>query len=186
MKINAQTPFDIQADGKAKFFIRGEWRGPIDLPEFMKYREFLRYKEWEYDTDTGKLRIYLGDGNWSTPFDPPASIGAGGVQSQDIDLTGALATGLSVHPIVGSACVKVGRVVTINVGLWANGGSNVSGPLLTLPAGARPLVSGFLLLGPVGQSTVRKVGVNPDGTVGVGETITSGSTEALFGSFIAA
>ncbi len=181
MKINAQTPFEVLEDGKARFFVGGEWSAPIDLPEFLKLPNFLRLKEWEFDTDTGKIRVYQGERQWSTPFDPPAGGGAGGTE---IDLSGSLAAGLSVHPLIGSYCIKVGRVVTISIGLWANQGADVTGPFITLPQEARPAASSFLLRTPAGQTAVSAIGANPDGTVGTGGTITNGSTVVLYGTII--
>ena len=157
MKINAQTPFEIQLDGKVKFFVGGQWSSPIDMPEFMKYRQFLRYKEWEYDTDTQKIRIYQGEGNWSSPVDPPASIGAGGgstvtslVVNTDIQMQGA-------DTLVEGVLGRTGSINQLRLQLQSTAGVTAGGSgaaLCTLSPTVRPEGIVFAAAGIVSGSTI--------------------------------
>ena len=174
MKINAQTPFKIDENGQASFFVGGEWQAPIDLPEFVKYREFLRYQEWEYDTDTGKLRVYQGDGNWSAEFDPPASIGTGGggggtsetvtpLSSGDLNLT----SGMSV--LGSDEYSRTTNIIHLRLGLLIGAGTvkNAGSILCTLPVGARPKATQFFAIAvdEMGTHLVKPIEVNQNGSV---------------------
>lgn len=159
MKIKAQTPFKIDANGQASFFVDGEWQPPIDLPEFMKYREFLRFQEWEYDTDTGKLRTYQGEGQWTAPFDPPGSIGPSGVAAY-FEITPGPAGGLFWSDLV------------VGTHSFATGGAIIESTRVVVPNG-------------VYRVTI-KTQVNGDGPafIGVGDELSSnptGATELLGG-----